>query len=162
VAIVPQQDDQIGHTHKEHHCVKDVFELEVLHHTFVTTSVHSLVELLEDKHPLQVHNQDEPVAGPIELFAHDCIGFNLWVLVDSWIDATCHSKLFSFLQSNRQSVNHLLRICLHKERFSHMACHVDLDKDCKGGNTNSLHKVPALGSISPYLELEPVTPHRLE
>jgi len=67
IAIISQQDAQVGHSHKQHHSVQNILKLEVLHDALVATSIHGLVELLEDEHPLEVHDDNKKVGAAVEL-----------------------------------------------------------------------------------------------
>jgi len=67
IAIISQQDAQVGHSHKKHHSVQNILKLEVLHDALIATSIHCLVELLEDEHPLEVHDYNKKVGAAVEL-----------------------------------------------------------------------------------------------
>lgn len=66
IPVLSQVNDQPRHVDKQNHSVKHIFKLEILHDPLVASCVHRHVELLEDKHPLEVKNDDEDVCTPVE------------------------------------------------------------------------------------------------
>lgn len=59
--------NQPRHICEKNNGVEDIFKLEVLHDSLVATRIHSHIELLENKHPLEVKYDDEDVSASVEI-----------------------------------------------------------------------------------------------